>query len=119
MRRRAFELMATHPFLNSGFAAGTAATMQKYFAEAVRLRQSPELRGTTDWGDQTALNLYCHSDGSRWQEIPEHWNYCVHDRRVGELHVTPNGRVVSGNQTPIHVVHGNARSLAKMAILRS
>ncbi len=119
MRRRAFELMATHPFLNSGFAAGTAAVMQKYFAEAARLRRSPELLGTTDWGDQTALNLYCHSDASRWQEIPEGWNYCVHDRRAGEVHVTPDGRVVSGNPTPIHVVHGNARSLTQMAILRS
>ncbi len=34
MRRRAFELFATHPFLNSGFAAGTAAVMARYFAEA-------------------------------------------------------------------------------------
>ncbi len=118
MRRRAFELMATNPFLNSGFAAGTAAVMQKYFAEATRLRQSAELRGTTDWGDQTALNIYCHSDGSRWQEIPETWNYCVHDRRAGEVHVTPEGRVVNRGQSPINVVHGNARSLAKLAIIR-
>ena len=119
MRRRAFELMAANPFLNSGFAAGTAETMRTYFAEASRLRTSPELRGTTDWGDQTALNLYCHSDASRWQEIAEDWNYCVHDRRAGEVHVTPNGRVVTRSQTPIQVVHGNARSLAKFAIIRS
>ncbi len=42
---------AMHPFLNSGFAAGSAATMMNYFAEAMRLRSSSELRGTTDWGD--------------------------------------------------------------------
>jgi hypothetical protein len=119
MRRRAFELLATHPFLNSGFAAGTAAAMGRYFAEATRIRQSSELRGTTDWGDQTVLNLYCHGDSERWQEIPEAWNYCVHDRRFGEVHVTPHGRVVNRSQTPIQVVHGNARSLAKLAIIRS
>jgi hypothetical protein len=117
MRRRAFELFSTHPFLNSGFAAGTAAVMKRYFVEASRLRESAELRGTTDWGDQTALNLYCHSDPSRWQEIPPGWNYCVHDRPHGEVHVTPAGRVVSSSGTPIHVAHGNARSLAKLAII--
>ncbi len=116
--RRAFELFSTRPFLNSGFAAGTAAAMQAYFTEAARLRSSPELRGTTDWGDQSAMNLYCHSDENRWQEIPQGWNFCVHDRPRGEVHVTPDGQVVSHNQTPIYAVHGNARSLRKLAIIR-
>ena len=118
MRRRAFELFSTNPFLNSGFGAGTASALAKYFQEATRLRNSPELQGTTDWGDQTAMNLYCHSDSSRWQEVPESWNYCVHDRRKGDVKVTPDGRVTCRSKTPIYVVHGNARSLAKMAIVR-
>ena len=117
MRRRAFELFSTHPFLNSGFSAGTAAAMNQYFVEATRLRESAELRGTTDWGDQTAFNLYCHSDNDRWLEVPECWNYCVHDRPVGEVHVTADGQVVNRSGVPIYVVHGNARSLAKMAII--
>lgn len=116
--RHAFELFSTRPFLNSGFGAGTAAAMQAYFTEATRLRASAELRGTTDWGDQSAMNLYCHSDENRWQEIPQGWNFCVHDRPRGAVHVTPDGRVVSHNQTPIHAVHGNARSLRKLAIIR-
>lgn len=116
--RRAFELFSTRPFLNSGFGAGTAAAMQAYFTEAARLRSSAELRGTTDWGDQSAMNLYCHSDENRWQEIPQGWNFCVHDRPRGEVHVTPDGRVFSRNQTPIQAVHGNARSLRKLAITR-
>ncbi len=118
MARRAFELFSSRPFLNSGFAAGTAQTMKNYFTEAMRLRQSPDLIGTTDWGDQTALNLYCHHDADRWHEIPESWNFCVHDRAVGDVHVTPQGRVVSGSQPEICVVHGNARSLPKL-LLRS
>lgn len=116
--RRAFELFSTHPFLNSGFGAGTAAAMLAYFTEASRLRSSVELRGTTDWGDQSAMNLYCHTDANRWQEIAQGWNFCIHDRPRGEVHVTPDGRVISHRQTPIHAVHGNARSLRKFAIIR-
>ncbi|TWT78897.1 hypothetical protein CA13_02940 [Planctomycetes bacterium CA13] len=118
MRQRAFELFSTRPFLNSGFSAGTAGAMHRYFKEADRLRNSAELRGTTDWGDQSAFNLYCHSDPKRWKEIPESWNYCVHDRPVGEVSVMPNGRVTCRSGMPIHIAHGNARSLAQLAIVR-
>jgi len=118
MRHRAFELLSTRPFLNSGFSAGTASAMHRYFTEATRLRESSALRGSTDWGDQTAFNLYCHSDHDRWLEVPDGWNYCVHDRPAGEVHVTPDGRINCRSGTPIHVVHGNARSLVKLAIIR-
>lgn len=117
MRQRAFELFSTHPFLNSGFSAGTARAMHRYFKEAARLRSSAELRGTTDWGDQAAFNLYCHSDPQRWHEVSEGWNYCVHDRAFGEVHVSPHGQITCRRGTPIHVAHGNARSLVKLAML--
>jgi hypothetical protein len=117
-RRRAFTLLSSRPFLNSGFAAGTAQTLLAYFREADRLIHSPDLRGSTDWGDQTALNLYCHSHPERWHEVDQGWNYCVHDRRSGEVHVRPNGRIVSSTGQPIHVVHGNALSLPQMVISR-
>lgn len=117
MRQRAFETLSTHPFLNSGFSAGTASAMHRYFQEAARLRSSAELRGTTDWGDQAAFNLYCHGDPQRWQEVPEGWNYCIHDRPVGEVRVSPHGRITCRQGTPIHVAHGNARSLTKLAIV--
>lgn len=117
MRRRAFELFASNPFLNSGFSAGTARAMSHYFREAVQLR-STSLRGTTDWGDQTALNLYCHSDPSRWAEVSSHWNYCVHDRQRGDVRVRPDGHVVNRSGQLIPVVHGNARSLTQFAIFR-
>ncbi len=116
MRRRAFELFSTHPFLNSGFSAGTAESMHRYFHEAARLRSSHALHGTTDWGDQAAFNLYCHSDPQRWKEVPEGWNYCVHDRPTGEVQVTPHGRITCRSGTPIYAAHGNARSLRQLAM---
>ncbi|WP_443217272.1 glycosyltransferase family 2 protein [Rhodopirellula sp. P2] len=116
-RQRAFELFASNPFLNSGFSAGTAESLSRYFTEAVRLR-SRDLRGTTDWGDQTALNLYCHSDSERWVEVSEDWNFCVHDRRRGDVRVLPNGQVLNRQGTAMPVVHGNARSLTQLAIVR-
>jgi hypothetical protein len=115
-RQRAFELLKTRPFLNSGFAAGTARTMLDYLREAHRLRHSHELLGTTDWGDQMALNLYCHLDPSRWLEIDEGWNYCAHDRPRGEVRLQPDGRVVSRRGTKVHVTHGNAHSLRKLEL---
>ena len=115
-RRRAFRLLQERPFLNSGFAAGTARAMLDYFREAHRLRHSRELRGSRDWGDQMALNLYCHLDPDRWREIPEGWNYCAHDRARGEWRVTAAGRAVSRRGTPIHVVHGNAHSFRNLEL---
>jgi hypothetical protein len=117
-RRQAFALLSSRPFLNSGFAAGTARAMLAYFREADRLLHSPALRGTTDWGDQTALNLYCHTDPNRWQEIAEGWNFCVHDRRHGEVSIGADGRIRSAKGTPIHVAHGNAFSLPQLVLSR-
>mgnify|MGYP003675470411 CR=1 FL=1 len=116
-RSHAFELLKRHPFLNSGFAAGTAATLHRYFSAAHRMRTGPELVGTTDWGDQMGLNLYCHQQPHRWHAADEGWNYCVHDRSVGEVTVSPEGLVISRRIGKIPVVHGNARSLRQFAIL--
>jgi hypothetical protein len=115
-RLRAFHLLSRHPFLNSGFAAGTAAALGTYLREADRLLHSRELRGTSDWGDQTALNLYCHSEPGRWHEVEEGWNYCVHDRKRGALRIGPDGRIIARSGTPIHVAHGNAMSLPQFVL---
>ncbi|MCA9227866.1 MAG: hypothetical protein KDA47_19735 [Planctomycetales bacterium] len=116
-RQRAFELMSKNPFLNSGFAAGTARSMLAYFREAHRMRYGAELLGTADWGDQTALNLYCHAQPSRWHEIEQGWNYCLHDRQRGEVAIRPDGKMVSRRGHAIHVAHGNARSQRKLALI--
>jgi len=115
-RTRAFRLLSSRPFLNSGFAAGTAKAMLAYFREAHRLRHSPALDGTRDWGDQMTLNLYCHLNPDAWWEVEEGWNYCVHDRRPGEVRVDASGRVVSTRGARIRVVHGNAHSLRQLEV---
>jgi hypothetical protein len=118
-RRRAFDLLSTRPFLNSGFVAGTARSLLDYVHEADRALRSAPLLGTSDWGDQTALNLYCHSHPDRWLEVAEGWNYCILDRRPGEFRVLPTGLIVSRSGVPIHVAHGNAQSLRQFSISRA
>ncbi len=115
-RHRALELLMKNPFLNSGFAAGSASIMRHYFQFAVAARNGPQLSGTTDWGDQMCLNLFCHSQPERWRRIDQRWNYCVHDRPVGEVVVRPDGRIVSRSGHAISVAHGNARSLRQFAM---
>lgn len=119
MRRRAFRLLSTNPFLNSGFAAGTASALLEYCREAVRMLRSRDLAGTSDWGDQTALNLYCHAQPHRWLEVEEGWNYCLHDREPGEFAVRPDGVIASRKGTSVFVVHGNAKSLRKLELSAS
>ncbi|MEL6106946.1 MAG: glycosyltransferase [Planctomycetota bacterium] len=116
-RWRAYELLKHFPFLNSGFAAGTAASMNRYFRRAHAMRFGPELTGSVDWGDQMCLNLYCHMNPSRWRVIDERWNYCVHDRPRGEVVVSPDGEIRSRRLGKILAAHGNARSLRQFSLL--
>ena len=67
------------------------------------------LEGSTDWGDQTAFNLYCHTNPDRWIAIDEGWNYCMHGRDTRQFRVRA-GTVLSTQGTPVHAVHGNAHS---------
>jgi hypothetical protein len=83
------------------------------------MRQGPELAGSTDWGDQMALNLYCHLNPENWLEIPTGWNYCAHNRPRGEVIVRPSGRIRTRSGTPIHVLHGNAHSFRKLELSNS
>jgi hypothetical protein len=115
-RRFAFDRLARRPYLNAGFAAGTARAMHRYFREASLLLRSPALRGSTDWGDQTALNLYCHTDPSRWREVPRGWNYALCRLHPRDVRMTPDGRVIVADGTPIHVAHGNAKMLPQVEL---
>jgi hypothetical protein len=110
-RREALELFRERPVLNSGFAAGTAQAMLKYFRDAAASWESPALAGSTDWGDQTGLNLYCHTHPERWLEIDEGWNYCLAGRGRREAFRDQDGRIASQRGTPIYVAHGNAKTL--------
>ncbi len=92
--------------LNSGFAAGTVRAMLRYLKEADLLLNSPALRGTSDWGDQTAMNLYCRSNPDAWLEISSGWNYCLCSLGPGDYRVSPDGRTRRLDGEPLRVAHG-------------
>ena len=86
-RARAFEIMSTHVFLNSGFAAGTASALLSYLRAGDHLLNSPALHGVGHWGDQVALNLYCHANPGRWKTIDRGWNYALAGREPEEFQI--------------------------------
>jgi hypothetical protein len=113
-RRRLLDLFSARPLLNAGFAAGTARALLRGLVAVTEHRDSPTLRGSTDWGDQTAMNLYCHTHPDAWCEAPEGWNFCLHGRR--HVRWRPDGTAESLEGIPVHVVHGNGGSLGVRAL---
>ncbi len=114
-RRRTFEIFSTTPFVNAGFAAGTAGALRDCFLAAGRLLDT-SLVGVGPWGDQVAVNCYIHTVPGVWQEIPDAWNYCLSCRDPRTFRFRPDGRVDSQDGSPVHVVHGNGRTLGCSAL---
>ena len=112
-RRQALELLDGRPILNGGFAAGTARVFLRYLREAHRFQSDRELLGSSDWGDQTAMNLYCYSHPDAWLEIPRGWNYCLVGLGPKDYRVHPDGRFESLDGLSVHVVHGNGGTLGR------
>ncbi len=112
-RARALGLLQDCNIINSGFAAGTARAMLHYLREADRLLNSPALHGTSDFGDQTAMNLYCRSNPHAWLEIPRGWNYCLTGLSPRDYRVSPDGRTKRLDGEPLHVVHGAGGNLRR------
>jgi hypothetical protein len=110
-RRRTFELLSSNPYLNAGFVAGTARALLGYLREGERLLDSNALRGVGPWGDQLALNVYCHTHPERWSEISPVWNFCLACRGRGDLRLQSDGRIDSVADGPVRVVHGTAGTL--------
>ncbi len=110
-RRRAFDLLSTHTFLNSGFGAGTVSALMRYLREADRLLYSPALEGVGDWGDQPAMNLFCYTNPGSFKEVWRGWNFALAGRDPGEFRVARDGRFHLKDGTPIEVVHGNSATL--------
>jgi hypothetical protein len=83
----------------------------RYLREGERLLSSKALRGVGPWGDQVALNVYCHTHPTEWKEISPAWNYCLacRDRRLYRF--TRTGRFERTDGQPIHVVHGTGGTL--------
>jgi hypothetical protein len=114
-RRAASELMFGRPFFNSGFIAGTAATMLRYLKAGDALLHSTALRGVKHWGDQMAANLYCHNDPSNYLEVDDRWNYCLAARQSDEVWLLPDGRFIGQDKKAIAVVHGNGGTFKRFA----
>jgi hypothetical protein len=111
-RHRAFELLSTNPYLNAGFAAGTARAFARHLPEVRRLLHSAAIAGTRDWGDQTAMNIYCHANPDAWHEIPDQWNYCMAMRDPRTYRIRPDGRIERPGGDPVRVIHATAGALA-------
>jgi hypothetical protein len=110
VRRETRELLGSMPFINAGFAAGTARALMAYLQEGDRLLET-DLKGVLHWGDQVALGHYLHHHPAAWREISDGWNYCIIFRDPWTYRIRPGGRVESLVGTPVHVVHGNGRTL--------
>ena len=110
-REEAFVVMSTHIFLNSGFAAGTAGALLSYCREGDRLLHSPALHGVGEWGDQPAMNLYCHAPSRPLEGNPLRLELLA--RRAGRLEVPDrrDGRTERADGQAVHVVHGNAGTI--------
>ncbi|MGP0068636.1 MAG: glycosyltransferase family 2 protein [Isosphaeraceae bacterium] len=111
-RRRAFELLSTNPYLNAGFAAGTARAFLRHLPGVRRLLHSDAIKGTRDWGDQTAMNVYCHANPDAWHEVPDEWNFCLAMRDPRTYRMRPDGRIERPGGDPVQVIHATGGTLA-------
>ena len=110
-RRRVLDLLLDRYVVNAGFAAGTARAMTQYLSAAEQLIESEALRGSTDFGDQTAMNFYLYSNPDSWMQIPSAWNYCLVGVDRSTYRVGPDGWTERLDGEPLYVVHGAARTL--------
>jgi hypothetical protein len=110
-REETFRIMASHTFLNSGFAAGTPGSLMAYCREGANLLRSPALWGVDFWGDQPAMNLYCHTRPGCFKIIDRGWNYALAGRPQDQYQVDMDGRGWRTDGGPIHVLHGNSGTL--------
>jgi hypothetical protein len=117
-RQHALNLLAVCDCINSGFVAGTACAMQAYFVQADQFLRSAVLAGSSDWGDQTALNLYCRSYPQRWRQVSAAWNYCLCGRDLPRHRFNRSGRLECQCED-IRVVHGNAKTLPHISGYRT
>jgi hypothetical protein len=116
-RRQAFEVLTSNVFLNSGFAAGTAAALIDYLRAGDQLLNSTALEGVGDWGDQPALNLYCHANPARWRQIDSAWNYALAGRPGDQYRLSTAGRVTRTDGGMVRVAHGNAATLRWLELM--
>ena len=82
-------------------------------ATVIAVQSNWRYQGSTDWGDQTAMNLYCHSNPASWLAIPVGWNTFPADLRPSNGWVSLDERHERLDGEPIHVVHGIGSALRR------
>jgi len=55
--------------------------------------------------------VYCHRNPGCWKTIERGWNYTLAGRETDEYRITLDGRAKRLAGGPVHVLHGNDRSL--------
>ncbi|RUL87840.1 glycosyltransferase family 2 protein [Tautonia sociabilis] len=111
-RRHWLDLLLDRQVINGGFAAGTARVFARYLDAAWTLHESDSLRGSTDFGDQTAMNAHLYSHPDSWLPIPSGWNYVLVGLPPGSFRVRSDGWTDRLDGQPLQVVHGAGRTLA-------
>jgi hypothetical protein len=87
--------------------------MRRYLQGAEQLLNSSAIQGSSDWGDQTAMNLYCHSNPDTWREIPSGWNYCLVGLSPKDYQFGLDGQTQRLDGDPLYVVHGAGGTLRR------
>ncbi len=116
-RARSLALLKGCQVFNAGFAAGTARAMLRYLKEAQRIVNSPANHGSTDYGDQTTMNIFCRSNPDVWMEIPSGWNYTLCGRGPRDYRVSLDGQTERLDGEPLHVVHGAGGTLKRWDLI--
>ncbi len=57
------------------------------------------------------MGHYLHHHPNAWREISDGWNYCIIFRERGTYRIHPAGESRVSMELPVHVVHGNGRTL--------
>ena len=100
----------------AGFAAGTAgALLDAFRAPKPAPRHLPGRRRALGRPGRAEL-LHPRRIPGVWQEVPDGWNYCLACRDPRTYRFRGDGRVESLLGRPVHVVHGNGRTLGRAAL---
>ena len=114
-RRRAFEILSSNPFVNSGFVAGTARAFLHYFRAADRLL-STSLKGVDYWGDQVAMNYYIHTTPDPGGRSPTAGITASSSATRAPTGSAPTAASRAATAPLCQVVHGNGRTLDRWAM---
>ena len=109
-RRRAFEIMSSHVFLNSGFAAGTPRSLSRYLREGDHLLNSTALHSVAPGAISRRSTCFATPIPKPGSRSPEHGTTRSRVETRADYGIGRDGQIELSNGQPIHVVHGNALS---------